>query len=71
MIVEVLFHKSRNWHLFQHVNARTTTGFPSLVKAEVKYFLKQEIKVIQVCKPRDNCLALVPSEIREVTQDCP
>lgn len=38
VIMEVLLHKTRNWHLFQHVNASTTTGFPNLGKTEVKYF---------------------------------
>lgn len=69
--MEVLFYKSRHWHLSQHVNANTITGFPSLGKTEVKYFQKQETKVIQVCKQKDDCLALVPSEIREVIQDYP
>lgn len=65
MIMEVQFYKTRNWHLFQHVDANTPIGFPSLGKTEVKYFWKHERKIIQVCKQKDHCLALVPSEIRE------
>lgn len=38
VIMEVVFHKTGNWHLFQHVNASTTTGFLSLGKTEIKYF---------------------------------
>lgn len=38
VIMEVAFHKTGNWHLFQQVNASTTTGFLSLGKTEVNVF---------------------------------